>query len=72
MDKSCQIALVEGMYINWTFHRLDVVEEAGSVRCWHRQFGWCVAGMGGVNQANWECIYIYTYIYIYNYINIYI
>ena len=40
MDKSCQIALVEGMYVNWTFHRLDAVEEAGSVRCWHRQFGW--------------------------------
>ncbi|CAL1128524.1 unnamed protein product [Cladocopium goreaui] len=27
MDKSCQIALVEGMYVNWTFHRLDAVEE---------------------------------------------
>ena len=54
MDKSCQIALVEGMYVNWTFHRLDAVEEAGSVRCWHRQFGWGVTGMGGVNQVNWE------------------
>lgn len=27
MDKSCQSALVEGMYVNWTFHRLDAVEE---------------------------------------------
>lgn len=27
MDKSCRIALVEGMYVNWTFHRLDALEE---------------------------------------------
>ena len=26
MDKSCNTAIVEGMYVNWTFHRLDAKE----------------------------------------------
>ena len=34
MDKSCNTAVVEGMYVNWTFHRLDAnpSTEAGYLR----------------------------------------
>ena len=37
MDKSCNTAVVEGMYVNWTFHRLDA-EPASEAEFWESAF----------------------------------